>query len=69
MLFRLVFVGICLVVSVGAFSVVVSSSPRRRFLSTALQADNWSSSSGSSSSSGAGGRIEQIEFKIFPDGR
>lgn len=48
----------------SAFAVL----PKAQSLSTSLfmNADTWSSSS---SSEGGSGRLEQIEFKIYPDGR
>ena len=45
----------------GAFTTVAPSSGRNP---TPLNADTWDGAS-----SGAGGSIEQIEFKIYPDGR
>jgi hypothetical protein len=48
----------------AAFSVVPSGS-KGNPTSTALRADTWDGAA----SGGAGGSIEQIEFKIYADGR
>jgi hypothetical protein len=67
MLLRQISSFLTLAISLGLVRSLAVVSPRGAALNTALwAADSWNGAGSSSSSSG---RIEQLEFKIYPDGR
>ena len=53
----------------GTLSVLSSSVEQIQNGSRVYSESNWSGGDGSSSSSGGNGQLQQIEFKIYPDGR
>jgi hypothetical protein len=59
---------ILLIASAHSFTPPIQQPTRIRSPSTLFAADTWSGQ-GASGAAGGAGSIEQIEFKIYPDGR